>query len=91
MLNNGERDTYTLYQECWRLGGNETIAPQVSCPSGRLPVKTFARQSFARHVKDVCPSRCLPVSRLPVKTFARQFFALTNILLNIIGVVVYYS
>jgi len=49
----------------------KTFAPQDVCPSvGRLPVwtfarngkeKTFARQSFARHVKDVCPSRRLPV------------------------------
>jgi len=42
-----------------RLVGNEMIAPLDICPSGRLPVmrETFARQSFARHVKDVCPSR----------------------------------
>jgi len=38
--------------------GNEMIAPLDVCPSWerRLPFKTFARQSFARH------------GRLPVKT-----------------------
>ena len=51
--------------------GSKMIARQVSCPSGRLPVmkKTFARHSFVRHVKDVCPSGCLPVSRLLVQKY----------------------
>ena len=54
-----------------------SFAPLDVCPyrKRRLPPKTFARQSFASHVKDVCPSRRLPVGRLPLWTFARQSFA----------------
>jgi len=61
--------------------GNEMIAPLDVCTSRErrlpvtektLPLKTFARQSFASHGKDVYPSRRLPVT---VKTFARQSFA----------------
>ena len=51
---------------------NDRIVRLVSCPSRRLPVsqKTFACQSFAHHVEDVCSSVVCPSRRLPVQTYS---------------------